>query len=262
MEQINMLKSVGKDITREKVNILLEAAVKFYGQKYENIILDVVRNTLFYEMDPNEKIHKAIENVTGVKQKAKGQMPKACQLSLGSIDGSSLDVVIWKPQNQDEDFSILSHELYGHTVCSKKSSIVQSKYKRNGLCLYDIQTEKVKLELINEGFMECIGQTIVRSTKKGIENVPSKRYSLARKSANYILKTLGKDEVLEDLVEYTGIIEKKYNGDEKKKLLTNLDFLLQREIKARNFFSKRSGILEEQVKKELIKFKQRQGKVR
>lgn len=264
MESIKVINGRG-NVSKEKINILLDAAIELYGSKYEQIVLAAVRNTIIYEMKPHENIKKAIQNISGNSPKIYGKMPKACHLSLGSIEDNAVSVVIWKPQNRDEDYYVLAHELYGHSVCGRENPMIRTKYSRNGISLYDLKTGKTKLELLNEGFMEVIAKRIINKTDRNITESLSERYQLARKSASYIWNVLGKDKVLDDLIEYHGTIEKEYNQEADGSSLILFNHLLEQEVQMRKLqkiFPSGTRTLEQKVKKELVKFKKRKNKIR
>lgn len=264
MESVNVINSKGIT-SKEKINVLLDATIEFYGPKYEQIVLDVVRNTIIYEMKPDENIKKAIQNISGSSPKIYGKMPKACYLSLGCIENDILDFVVWKPQNRDDDYYTLAHELYGHGVCGQENPIINTKYSRNGISLHNLKTRETKLELLNEGFMEAIAAKIIKKTDRNITENLSEKYQLARKSASYIWNILGKSKVLEDLVEYYGTVEKEYNHEGQGNSLILLNHLLEKEVqmkKIQKIFPLGTKIVEQQVKNELIKFKKRKSLIR
>lgn len=256
MEHINVINGNG-NVSREKINVLLDAAIGFYGSKYEPIILDVVRNSLIYERNPYENIKKAISNISEKRVKPYHKMPKACSLTLKVLDNVPLNAIIWKPEHHDQDYAILAHELYGHAVCGMKKLIVGGTFKRNGISLYNIQTEKSRLELLNEGFMEFIAKSIVERTSKNITQSYSKKYDLARRCAEYIWKILGKDLVLDDLVEYHGMIEKEYNKNCDTHSLVLLDRLLQCNAATLEIFPFGAKKVSKSIKKELVEFRKR-----
>lgn len=261
MESIKVINGSGK-VSREKINILLDSAIEFYGSKYESVILDVVKHTYIYEMSPHENVKKVILDISGRHLNLSYNMPKACHLTLKVLGDTPLSVVIWKPRYHDQDYSILAHELYGHAVCSRKKLIVNGKFTRNGISLYNMQTGNTRLELLNEGFMEFIAKSIVENTNRNITNNHSKKYDLARKCAEYIVGILGKNLILDDLVEYQGMIEKEYTKDCGKDSLVLLEYLLQCEVRNKVIFPMKGQKVFKQIRKELEEFKKRKSRIR
>ena len=64
MNNLNIIYGNGED-TKRKLDVLLEGAIKFYGSNYESLILDVVKNTGFYESDGKYNEKEVLEYLSG-----------------------------------------------------------------------------------------------------------------------------------------------------------------------------------------------------
>ena len=62
MEKINILLGEGS-ATKEKVNRLLDGAIKFYGPKYEQLVLQTVREAIFCEYEKEETVNDILPKV-------------------------------------------------------------------------------------------------------------------------------------------------------------------------------------------------------
>lgn len=140
MEKINILLGEGS-ATKEKVNRLLDGAIKFYGPKYEQLVLQTVREAIFCEYEKEETVNDILPKVFEVSENLKGgrlnlnfsnilkaKKVGACLIVNRTMDGNE-QIVITKNTTKRNDYHILAHELFGHAVCGKEKLIVEEDGK-------------------------------------------------------------------------------------------------------------------------------------
>lgn len=261
MENINIINGNG-NATRKKIDVLLDLAIDFYGPKYEKIIMDVVNNAYFYETNPNQSANDVIKDIVGENNCRKNTISFEAFYFINPTANGLDQIIVTKPKTNDRDYHILAHELFGHAVCGKIKPIIKKKniYQRNGISLANEKT--VENDVINEGFMESIASSIIKLNKNGITDVTSKKYALAKRSADCIMEYLGKDEIIKSLVLGKGGIAKKYNYDACYNEWRKLNKCLELELEIREGCSLNSSLLDKEINKNLKCFVKRRTKVR
>lgn len=236
MEKINIL--MGSEITTEKVNRLLDGAIKFYGPKYEHLILKTVREALFCEYESNKSIYDILLDISKTRNDIKNiklnldfnnllKLRKigACFVVNRSA-GKNEQIIITRNSKTDEDYHILAHELFGHAICGKEKSIVEQEeniYQRNGISLMEINGRDNRYIYSNEGYMEFIASNITKLS--GIKDIRSKNYGykMSKYCASQIISLLGKDTVIDSLVTYEGkLVEKNIKNNYDMKQIESL----------------------------------------
>ena len=239
MNNLNIIYGNGED-TKRKLDVLLEGAIKFYGSNYESLILDVVKNTGFYESDGKYNEKEVLEylsgnNKTKISKFSSYNKIASFYLQKSVIEGKKSSIVATPIIKTDYDYHIFAHELFGHAICGKINPTIATKdelYKRNGISL--TTRKKDYYDLLNEGFMEVIASSIVEQNKHNIKDISSINYLTARYCATKIFDTIGKEKMLKILVYYKYNIERIYNYDSKTNELKLLDKLLELELKTRD----------------------------
>ena len=231
MNNLNIIYGNGED-TKRKLDVLLEGAIKFYGSNYESLILDVVKNTGFYESDGKYNEKEVLEYLSGnnkirISKFSSYNKIASFYLQKSVIEGKISSIVATPIIKTDYDYHIFAHELFGHAICGKINPTIATKdelYKRNGISL--TTRKKDYYDLLNEGFMEVIASSIVEQNKHNIKDISSINYLTARYCATKIFDTIGKEKMLKILVYYKYNIERIYNYDSKTNELKLLDKLL------------------------------------
>ena len=228
MEKINVLLGEGS-ATKEKVNRLLDGAIKFYGPKYEQLVLQTVREAIFCEYEKEEtvndilpKVFEASENLKGGRLNLnfsnilKAKKVGACLIVNRTMDGNE-QIVITKNTTKRNDYHILAHELFGHAVCGKEKLIVEEDgkiYQRNGISLMEINDNDSRNIYINEGYMELIASQVLKESCIDDTGSQNCGYRMSQYCAMQIMNLLGKDNVIESLVEYQGRLIEESRKDE------------------------------------------------
>lgn len=121
-------------------------------------------------------------------------------------------VVVRNLSNKDEMRAILAHELYGHVVCATQNSFVTNDYYkcfRNGISFERIKTNELINDQANEGMIEYIvGQIMHIYNPKYARGKNLYIYYHAVELAKLMFKYIGKEKMLELLVQGNAVIEK------------------------------------------------------
>lgn len=269
MENLKIINGNGK-ATKEKVNILLDAAIEFFGSKYENVILDVIKDAYFYEWSNNQSANDVIDEITDNKSIIEAPPIFSCSKDpeafyfLNRNKSKRFDqIIVSHPDLSDRDYHIMAHELFGHAVCGKINVFVRKQgkvYQRNGVAISN--DTKSKNDILNEGFMETIATEIIQRTDRRIQDSSSSNYSEAKKSSDMIFSTLGKEKVLNALVFNKGNLERKYNFGSSRNEWKKLNSLLEKELLFRNILPIRYKAIINEIDKNLERFEKRKIKIR
>lgn len=191
---------------------LYSSALEFYGDKYKNIIDETLNRTYLYEWT-NQSLLNIMCQITRSEIKPsqiKKQLEKENTtfgfhyLNKRFLVGMEHFVVVRNLSNKDEMRAILSHELYGHAVCSTYNNFVTNDYhmcSRNGICFERLQTDDIINEQANEGMIEYIALQIMHIHNSNYKRDNNKyTYNHAVEAARQLFKYIGKEKMLELLV--------------------------------------------------------------
>ena len=202
MEKVNVINSNG-NTTNIIVNDLLESALKFYGKEYEDVVIQTIRDTNFYEVSKHENINEVITKILGRKSSSMSKNDTGCFLYPRNpeVEASYNDTVLYRIRGKKEAYVTLAHELFGHAVCGKINRVVykdNKKYNRNGLFLYGIDNNEIKNKILNEGFADFIAELVVNDY--GMKACLSESYKMAKESAKALYNYIGRENILKALV--------------------------------------------------------------
>lgn len=215
MEKVNVLNGDGK-LTSEIVNNLLDSALKFYGKKYEDIVIQAIREIDFYELDKRENMDLVISILTGyIPKKNAHDNDTGCFLYPKNPNDSNSygDVILYRNGLKKQTYLTLAHELFGHGVCSRINRVIKKDnmlYNRNGIALHGIDNSSWQHRILNEGCVDFIAESIINIY--GINTKTCDEYYAAKKTASAIYNYLGKDDFLEAMVSYNYDFENTFDG--------------------------------------------------
>ena len=212
MEKVNVLNTNGEK-TNHIINTLLDSALEFFGEKYEDIIIQAIREVDFYELSRKENMDRAISTITGhLVKDGTYKYNSGCFIypinpySTGSCGYN--DTIVYRSYMGVQSYQTLAHELFGHTVCSRENRIIKKNnklYNRNGIALQGIDNQECLNRYLNEGAMDFISESILRNC--GIKARTSTYYEVAKMSCERISDYIGKDKFIETLVDYNNDIK-------------------------------------------------------
>ncbi len=257
MEKANVINSNG-EITNHIINTLLDNTIAFYGKKYEDIIMQSIRDVDFYELDKKEDMDMVITVITGhVVKKGTHKANDGCFLypknPLSSCNYN--DTIIYKPYRGKHAYHTLAHELFGHAVCSRENRIVEKdnkKYNRNGIALHGIDNTEWLNRFLNEGAIDFIAESIVKES--GIKDKSSDWYSAGKMSMKKIYDYIGKDNFLKTMVLYNYDLQQELDSLIEDGYFDELSYLNDKRYNyesTHRYIS--SAIYKKKIKKELKK---------
>ncbi len=242
-----------KEITKRKLDVLLESAIEFYKPVFkensEKILLDIISKTDFCELN-NEYITKEfmnnfVDNICYFSPYMKG-----CCFRIGDKN------ILITTNEENNDYHIFAHELFGHRVCREFERYVEignKVYSRDGVNLFN--KDEDKYNLINEGFMELIASNIIKHSKNNIIDNKSLIYLKANYCSRLITYYLGYEKILEILVYNKYNLEDEYNSTHRNEL-NKLEKLLNLDLETRTNKTINEYI-NKKIDKNMEKFKKR-----
>ena len=199
---------------------LYPSALEFYGDEYKKIIDETLHRTYLYEWTNQSFLdimcqitRRAIKPSEVQKQLDKEKTTFGFHyLAKRLFVGMEHFVVVRNLSNKDEMRAILAHELYGHAVCATQNSFVTNDYYkcfRNGISFERIKTNELINDQANEGMIEYIaGQIMHIYNPKYAREKNLYIYDHAVELAKLMFKYIGKEKMLELLVQGNAVIEK------------------------------------------------------
>ncbi len=219
MEKLQIIKGKVSYLT-ENVQVLLDGAMKYFGDKYQDVLLETIQNVYFYEQDENETKQEVLEELTG-----NILLPEQCEFLwahndhvsfyfLNPISNKRTDqIIIYRKVPNLKLQKSLSRELFGHAVCGHLERYVNKngkQYQRNGIALSCGNAQHHMIA--SEGFMEFISSRVLEYSHILMPNLMiSSSYRIAYMNAEFICDNVGKEKVLDHLVLNKGNIIAEFN---------------------------------------------------
>ena len=214
---INIINGNGKYI-KEAIEATIDAAINYYGEKYKDIIINTVTETLYYEWQDNQTESDVIYDITNGKVDASGiddpyYETKAFYF-LDTYNNNNDKIVVTRNKYLKESYHTLVHELFGHGVFGYIDPIIQEDgevFERNGIAFIDCKDKCVYNETLNEGFVEDATTNIMQLANLKPERLDT--YFYAKQAASIIRRNLGHYITYDYLIENKGTIYDLYNKD-------------------------------------------------
>lgn len=198
---------------------ILPYAIKFYGDKYKNVVEDTLNNAKLYEWHDETK-SEMIKKILGIDCEVDEK--KAYTLGFYYYDkearnGCNHIIAVRKVYELDKIKEVLAHELFGHAVLSEKCPYLKTEsgiiYKRNGLALMSNSKNDSHNIVINEGFAEYISASIMK-LYNGDTKLPLLPYNilLSFALANAMFDCCDKEKLLDFLIYNKGNISEIYDS--------------------------------------------------
>ena len=233
--RINIINGDGKYV-KEGIDKTIDAAIKYYGEKYKDIILATVKETLFYEWKENQTESEVFYEITGNKEDEEELIDyeeESCDEIGGEFyihekDNDEYDsIIIFKNKYLKDNYHYLVHELYGHAVYSHINPIIYEnniKYHRNGICYIDCEGNDVYNETINEGFVEDATKNIMKLAN--LEPYWLEHYFKSKQAADIIKRNIGHEKLYDGLILDKEDIAAIYNENSQYHEFAQLSYIL------------------------------------
>ena len=185
-------------------------ALKFYGEKYKEIIESTLANTELYQWNGidfknflKEELNLSATNVSNDQTKN-----NLYGVHIQNFNRPKKNSIIIRESSYMTTKHLLAHELYGHAVCSEYSPIVLHNdfpHERNGIHLTNFINKEQLNIFSNEGIIEFIALNIMNLVDKYY--IGKKYYINEVDVASVLFSCIGKDKLLDLLVKNNGNIE-------------------------------------------------------
>ena len=210
-------------------NELYPYAQQYYGHEYESVIDCTLQNSVLCNWH-DEPLDEIIDMVVGKKR---GN--EAFKILYDSIDRKGLYLYNPKPfqsehiiivktgKNENINKNVLTHELYGHAVCSTINPFVNSidglgLCQRNGINIFNCKNGNDINLSANEGLIQFMAECILKLQNPNYK-VPAglNVYYHPTIVAEQLFKYIGADKMKRLLVKYEGNINYLFDHDDRTK---------------------------------------------
>ena len=212
---INIINGNGEYV-KEAIEATIDAAIKYYGEKYKDIIINTVTETLYYEWQDNQTESDVIFDITDGKADTSDiddpyYETKAFYF-VNTSNNNNDKIVVIRNKYIKENYHTLVHELFGHGVFGYIDPIIQEDgevFERNGIAFIDCKNSFIYNETLNEGFVEDATINIMQLANLKPEWFDT--YFYAKQAASIIRRNLGHEVTYDYLIENKGKIYDLYN---------------------------------------------------
>lgn len=220
MNNLNVINGSGKYIN-DCVDRCLEAAIKWYGDKYEDIIVDTIHRVNFYNWQDNQSFSDVKRDILGssytegssIKDGMNEQMNKGFYF-VNTTNGKYDKIVVCQEEKLRHDYNVLVHELYGHAVMGSVDEVIylnNEEVIRNGIRLFSSKSKHILNNWANEGFVEYSAENISRMAGVSIDKKTMYNYVLTMRLAALAIDIIGREKVFDSLILNEGIFKDEYN---------------------------------------------------
>ena len=220
MNNLNVINGSGKYIN-DCVDRCLEAAIKWYGDKYEDIIVDTIHRVNFYNWQDNQSFSDVKREILGssyiegssIKDGMNEQMNKGFYF-VNTTNGKYDKIVVCQEEKLRHDYNVLVHELYGHAVMGNVDEVIylnNEEVIRNGIRLFSSKSKHILNNWANEGFVEYSAENISRMAGVSIDKKTMYNYVLTMRLAALAIDIIGREKVFDSLILNEGIFKDEYN---------------------------------------------------
>ena len=212
---ISIINGNGKYVS-DAINKTLNSAIKYYGEKYSDIILNTVNETLFYEWEDNQTEADVMFDINDgyvdYNEEDGCELGAFYYLKIKSSDEYD-KIVVFRNKYMKDNYHYLVHELFGHGVFGYVDPILlddcDNIWQRNGVALVDYENANIYNMNLNEGFVEDATFNIMNLA--GLRPRWFNYYFETKTAANVIKRYLGCEKLYDSLILNDGDIACMYD---------------------------------------------------